>query len=310
MNQILYENNGKETTDVKKIIRFFCVAIIIFGLALTGGGIYGMIQENAKKAPASTNKPIITVSVFEEDLVRIYITHDKPIEKVLYSWNNEEDAIILGRNRTSIEELIEIPEGENVLNLRVIDKIGIDATYTNTYVYSQNGVDIQVPTIELNVLDKQIIITANDETEISYITYRWNNEEEIRIDATDDSKTVIETSIDIAKGENDLTVIAVDKNNNTETKIQKFKAYTRPTIETPKQNGEKLTIKVTDEQGLDYVEYSINGKKYKWISSTEGRTEWTHVQKLEPGENIIIINAMNKAGIEANTFKGKCIYTP
>lgn len=312
MNQILYENTGKGPSDIKKIIRFFCIAIIIFGIALAGIGTYGMMKENAKKAPISTNKPIITASVFEEDSVRIYITHDKPIDKVTYSWNDGEDITILGRNRTSIEELIDIPVGENVLNLRVIDNIGVEASYTNTYILSENGVDIQAPKIVLSVLEeeKQIKITATDETEIAYITYRWNNEEETRIEIADESKTIIEASIPIPKGENDLTVIAVDANNNTETKIQKCKAYTRPTIKMPRQVGKELTITVTDEEGLDYVEYTVNGKKYKWVSSTDNRTEWTHVQELEPGESIIVINAWNKAGIQSITFRGRCIYTP
>lgn len=312
MNQILYESTESQPVNIKKIIRFFCIAIIIFGVALLGGGIYGMVQENAKKAPVSRTKPIISASVFEDDSVRIYITHDKPIEKVVYSWNDGEDITILGRNRTSIEELIDIPMGENVLYLRVIDQIGVEETYTNTYVYSNNGVDIIKPTIELSVqeAEKQIKITATDETQIAYITYRWNNEEETRIDTTDESKTVIEINIPILKGENDLTVIAVDSNNNTETKIQKCKAYTRPVIKTPRQFGQNLTITVTDEEGLDYVEYTVNGKKYKWVSKTEDRKEWTHVQKLEPGVSEIVIEAYNKAGIKATTFHGRCVYTP
>lgn len=312
MNQILYEDVKEQTTDIKKIIRFFSIAAILFGVALLGGGIFGMVQDNAKKAPVSKVKPIISASVFEEDSVRIYITHDKAIERVVYNWNDGADVTILGRNRTSIEELIDIPMGENVLHLTVIDSIGIQETYTNTYVLSNHGVDIIKPTITLSVLEqeKQIKITAADETEISYITYRWNNEEETKIDTTDESKTIIETKIPIPKGENDLTVTAVDNNNNMETKIQKCKAYTRPVIKTPRQFGENLTITVTDEEGLDYVIYSVNGKKYKWVSSTEGRTEWTHVQKLEPGESEIIIEAWNKAGIEAIKFHGKCVYTP
>lgn len=312
MNQILYEDIGEKPNNIKTIIRFFSIAIIIFGVAILGGGIYGIIQKKAEEAPISTNKPIISANVFEDDSIRIYITHDKPIDKVVYSWNSGDDIIILGRNRTSIEELIDIPEGENVLNLRVIDNIGIEATYTNTYVFSPNGVDIQTPKIELSVLDteKQIKITATDETEIAYITYRWNNDEETKIDVADESKTIIETSIPIPKGENDLTVIAVDANNNTETKIQKCKAYTRPTIQVPRQRGQNLTITVTDEDGLDYVEYTVNGKKYKWVSSTDDRKEWTYVQVLEEGENEIVINAWNKAGIQSNTFRGKCIYTP
>lgn len=311
MNQILYEDIDKKPTDIKKVIKFFSIALIIFGLILVGIGTYGIVTWIQGQAVTTTNKPVVSVSVFEENSLRISITHDKPIDKVLYSWNDGEESVILGRNRKSIDQLIDIPFGENVFNIRVIDSIGIEAMYTNTYVYS-NGVDVQRPTIELSVLDaeKQIHIVAEDETEISYITYRWNEEEETKVDVLDETNTKIEVDVDIPKGENDLIVVAVDSNNNTSTKIQKCKAYTRPVIVKPRQRGENLTITVTDDQGLDYVEYTINGKKYKWVSSTDDRTEWTHVQKLNPGENDIIINAYNKAGIEAITFHGKCVYTP
>ena len=311
MNQILYENTGSKPANIKNIILFFNIAIIIFGIALVGFGSYGIVQWLQSRVPVSTNKPVINASVVEDTSVKISVTHDKAIEKISYSWNNGEEETILGRNRQAIDYLIDMPFGENVLNISVVDSLGITASFTNTYVYS-NGVDIQSPTIELSALedDKQIHILAMDETEIAYITYRWNEEEETRIDSTDESKTVIETNIDIPKGENELTVVAVDGNNNMETKTQKCVVLTKPVIEIPRQHGEELTITVRDEQGLDYVEYTVNGKKYKWVSSTDNRKEWTHTQKLDPGENEIIINAYNKSGIEAITFRGKCIYTP
>ncbi len=38
---------------------------------------------------------------------------------------------------------------------------------------------------------------------LSYLTYRWNNDEEIRIEATGDQKS-IETTIDVLNGTNTL----------------------------------------------------------------------------------------------------------
>ena len=310
MNQILYEDTQSKPTDIKKIILFFSIALIIFGILLLGEGIFGIVEENSKEVLISTEKPVLTASVVQDKYVRIYVTHDKAINNIKYNWNDGEEITINGRNNDSIEQLIEMPIGENVLHLTVTDSIGIQETYTNTYLYNPGGIDILKPSIAISREENMIKITATDETEISYITYRWNNEEEVRVDATDESKTIIETLIPVIRGDNDLTIIAVDSNNNTETKIQHCQAYSRPVIATPRQFGENLTITVTDEEGLDYVEYSINGKKYRWVSSTDDRKEWTHVQKLEPGESEIIIEAWNKAGIEAVKFHGKCVYTP
>ena len=311
MNQILSEDLGNnKPSDIKSILRFFSIALIVFGLILVGMGSYRLIQALTPKTPASTNPPVITVSVYEGSNLRIYITHDKPIDKVVYSWNNEEEETILGRNRESIEQLIEIPEGESVFYIKATDSLGVESVFTNSYAYSE-GEDVIEPEIELSTDGNQIKILAIDETEISYITYRWNDEAEVVVDVADEeSKTLITISIDVPKGENELTVVAVDANNNTTTKTKKCETYTRPVIEMPIQYGDELTIKVTDEKGLDHVEFSVNGKKFKWESTTDDRKEWSYVIKLEAGETDIIINATNKAGIEAKKFHGRCQYNP
>ena len=73
---------------------------------------------------------------------------------------------------------------------------------------------------------------------------------------------------------------------------------------------EKLTITVTDEQGIDYVIIRINDKAYKWVSDTDDKTSFVSTLKLEEGENKVIIDAKNKSGLEANTMRIKCKYIP
>lgn len=309
MNQILYEEEQAHKTDIKKIQLFFSIVLIVFGLVLVGSGTWKIMSKQKGEAELyNGTKPQIEANIFEEDKVIIKITHDKAIEKILYSWNNDADNVILGRDRSSIEELIEMPIGENVLNVRVIDIVGEESSFIQTYVLS-SGIDIEKPTIEFSVVDSNIKIIAQDETEISYITYRWNNEEEQTAHATDQSSTKIEITIPILRGENSLTVIAVDANNNTETKIQKFNAVTRPTIKVT-QYADKIIITVNDEQGLDKVEYNLNGQNFRWESTTEGRTEWVHEHTIPEGDSKIIINAWNKSGVQAEEFRGQCNYTP
>ncbi len=307
MNQILYENVEKKVVDIKKIVIFFSIAVMVFGMALVGIGIYRNMSNT--KVPGGTTeevtKPIISANM-NEDTVIIKVSHDKDIERIIYSWNNGEEYTILGRNRKEVEETIDMPVGENILNVKATDVNGQESTYTQTFVLN-NGVDIEKPTIDLNVTGNQIKITAKDETAISYITYRWNNEDETKVDVTDESNTIIETTIPIKKGENSLTVIAIDSNNNSETKIQNFKAVTKPIIEVH-QYGKELVIKVTDEVGLKKVIYSVNGVKYRWTCPEEGRTEWTHTQELSEGQNTIIIEVWNTNDVEADKFQGRCNY--
>ena len=313
MNQILYEDTGKsQTTDIKKIIRFFSIAAAIFGIAIIALGIYGIYQWIQSTAPASNNKPKISVNVMEGNNVKIEVTHDKAIDKVLYSWNNEEEKTVLGRGNT-FEYLAQMPNGVNELTVRAIDKMGIEATYTGTYSFN-NGVDIQNPKIELTRVETENIIRirATDETEIAYVLYRWNDGEEQKIETRDETNTVIDQVIPLPEeaGDYELTVIAVDRSNNRETKVQKIQGLTKPVILKPTQYGETVTITVTDEQGLDYVTIKVNDKGYKWVSSEENEREFITTVKLNEGESKITIKAKNKSGLEADPMRVKCTYTP
>lgn len=312
MNQILYEEEQTTKTDINKIKIFFAIVLIVFGVLLVGSGTWGLVTKfNSKPKLIMGTKPQVETDIFEEGQVLIKVTHDKAIEKILYSWNDEADNVILGRDRSNIEELIEMPVGENILNIRVIDIVGEETSHIQTYSLS-SGIDIQKPTIELSVIGSNIKIIAQDETEISYITYRWNNDEEQTINTTDTSKMKIEETIPIIRGENSLTVIAVDANNNTETKIQKFNAVPRPTIKVS-QYAEKLTITIEDEQGLEKVEYNLNGQNYRWMKREDDSSDWkywTCEVEIPEGDSKIIINAWNNAGAQANEFRGQCNYTP
>ncbi len=312
MNQILYEDTGNNSpTDIKKIIRFFSITILVFGLALIGFGIFGIVQWVQSTKPVALTKPKIVATAIDNN-VKIEVTHDKSIDKLIYSWNGGPEETVVGRGRT-IDYLIEMPAGENELTVEAIDTMGEKAVFTGKYAFHQ-GVDIQTPKLEVTAIEAQNIIhvRAEDETEIAYITYRWNNDEEVKIDTVDESKTIIDTNIPLPEraGEYELTVVAVDKNNNIETKVSSIKGLKQPEILKPTQYGEKLTITVTDEVGLDYVIIRINDKAYKWKSDTDDKTSFVSTLTLEEGENKVIIDAKNKSGLEANTMRIKCKYTP
>ena len=312
MNQILYEDTGdKRPVDTKKIVMFFGIAIIIFGLIL---GAIGIIQIMKSKTPVSRDPATIMVDKFNSSLLKLSIIHDKSISKITYDWNGTNERTIDTANRKNIETTIELPVGENILNITVVDEIGVEATFTGLY---SDGTDFAGPVIKLSQIDdegtKKINIHAEDDTEIAYLTYRWNNDTETRVEATDTSNTIIETNIDIPTdlpaGDNKLTVVAVDGNNNESREVQEIKIARRPIIEFPRQNRDKMYIKVTDDVGLEYVQYVINGESYTWKSATgEDKVCETFIP-LQPGENLIDIHARNINGIEAKSFYGKCIYT-
>ena len=202
--------------------------------------------------------------------------------------------------------------GTNSLYVKAIDIAGKEDSKMQSYAITE-GVDVLKPKIDIdlsNSRDGIIKIIAEDETALSYITYRWNNEEEQRVDVENEGDTTIEETIELPRGENTLTVKAVDANNNEETKTQPFTAGKKPEI-TVVQYANKLTIKATDEEALDRVEFVLNeGTPNRWISKTEGRKEWEYEIEIPEGTSTIVINAWNKLGIKSNEFRGRCSYTP
>ena len=111
MNQILYEDVGEKKTDIKKIQLVLGIILILFGIVLVVIGIFGMINRSSSSAVPLDNgtRPSLEVSLFGEDKVKIKVTHDKAINRIEYRWNNEEEKVLLGRERLSFEELIDAP---------------------------------------------------------------------------------------------------------------------------------------------------------------------------------------------------------
>ena len=161
--------------------------------------------------------------------------------------------------------------------------------------------DVTKPEIELLVESSKVKIVAKDETALDYIIYYWNEEDETRVNVREEALKQIEEKIDILKGENTLTIVAVDKAGNETVKEQTFKGVKKPKIDLAR-SGSELIIKVTDEEGLQKIEYTLNGKYYSTDPQNTGTPlnmkELEIKQPLEQGENKITIKAYNISGLE------------
>lgn len=297
MNQILYTNTPKKsgTLEIKTVLRIFAIACIMFGLILVGQASYAMIT---KKGEESQSEPLINV-IQSEDILNISIKHDKLIDKIIYSWNNGEEVVLQGKGRKEINENITIPTGTNTLVLKVIDINGKTATYSEMYELQQS--DTTKPEIELLVESSKVKIVVKDETALSYMSYYWNNEDETKVEAKEESPKQIEDKIDILKGENTLTIIAVDKAGNETVKEQAFKGVKKPKIELSRE-GNELVVNVTDEEGIQKIEYTLNGQFYTTDPENTGTAlnmkEVQFRQPLSDGENKITIKAYNISGLQ------------
>lgn len=298
MNQILATSEATSKkkrsgpADIKTIVKVFAIVMIVFGVFMIGTGSYAMYKDNESKNSEVT-KPTITETQKDEKTVLVSVAHDKAIDRIEYKWNDGEVETVTGNGRKNIEIEVEIPGGTNTLNVRAIDingqEISTDIEYT--------AEDI----INLAVSGSKLKITAENETEISYMTYRWDDEEEQRIDI---NSTTVDQEIDIPMGEHNLTVILVDVNNETITKEQKVKGVTKPVIEIGADEAkENYLVTITDETGLDRVEVTLRGES-KTVTVEDNATEVKYrFPLIENDENILEITAYNVDGIASDTRK-------
>lgn len=298
MNQILYMNNQKKKgapLDKKVILRIVAILCIVLGISLIILASYRILTQ---KENNNQTEPLVEVMQEGENL-KVKITHDKVIDKVTYRWNEEEEVILQGKGREQLEEIIPMPVGNNILELKVTDINKRTVSYSQMYERAEG--DVINPEIELQVESSKVKIVAKDETELDYMIYYWNDEDETTVQAREDSLKQIEEKIDILKGENKLTIIAVDKAGNEAIKEQIFKGVKKPEINLSR-NGNELVIRVTDEEGIQKIEYTLNGQFYSTDPQNTGNPlnlkDVQFTQMLAEGENSITIKAYSINGIE------------
>ena len=298
MNQILYidknKNKNGNSLEINSILKIFAIAIIILGVILIGKGVYGIVVSSNQ---AQGQEPIVATKQIEGKL-QLNITHNIAIDKVIYSWNNEEEVIMQGRGQTNIVETIQMPVGTNTLNLKIIDSNKKETTYIKQYYKADR--DMVEPEIELVVEGSKVKIVAKDETKLHYIMYRWNEEDNTVVEAREESPKKVEEKISILKGENKLTIIAVDSAGNETTKEQMFKGAKKPTIEVVQENDE-LVIKVKDEESIKKIDITLNGEYFSTDPENTGTSlnmaEVELRQKLKAGENTITVTVYNISGL-------------
>ncbi len=270
MNQILEyspnKNSGGGTSGSDKIVRIFALILIIFALCFIGIGGYGFVKKNKNTADVGAvtqTEAKIEVEKLESTAI-IKVSHDKAIEKVIYSWDNDKEVVDKGNGTSTKEIEIPLPAGQHTLTVKVVDVDGVETSYKQD-ITSENGTDIVNPEIKIEVTEqKKIRITATDETEIAYVTYKWNDEEEIVVDERDEEKKKIEFEIEILKGNNDLTVIAVDANNRTTTENTTFAGVTKPEVKiTVAADKKSIHVDCSHENGLKKVTLTANGTEYE-----------------------------------------------
>ncbi len=324
MNQILFTNNNNKNNnkiDVRTIIVIFSVAIILVAIVITSIKIYGLYKE--KKDAANYATPEITVIRQNEEKkeVTIKITCKDGIEYITYIWNDEEENRVNLNGSTTFERIIEMPENSmNTLKIEAKSTNGI--TGKKTELFEQN-IDNTKPIIDsITIVDKKLSIQASDDNGIKYLSYKWENEDEVQIEADENNNKTITTEIDIQRGTYKLTITVIDIYENEETISRLITGVNEPEITVIKYGG-TVNISVTHDRGFKKIEFIINNSKYvydeNYSSYDKNETTVEFDFPLKEGENIVQVNAyslekLSEEDIELldnyafKRFTGKCTY--
>lgn len=285
-------NYAGETTakaDIKQVIKVFCIVIIIFGMVLIGKSTYSIV----KNKTTQKDNPIVDIEKMGREAT-ITINTEKPIREYSYRWNEGEATTEKGNGSISVEKSVQIPNGNNILRIEVVDYYGNRTKYFKQYIYEST--DVNKPTIDIAAVGIKLKITAKDDNEMYYMTYSWNDEEAVRVDLLSDDKKTIETEIEVRKGQNKLTITAVDKEENREIRTESVVGDTKPTFELS-TDGENIIVVANDDEGVAKISITIDDQTTDSGDTPINQTDVTARMPITSGEHTITVTVTNINGL-------------
>lgn len=304
MNQILATSAPKEHKNKKEnkrkgnpieiagIIKFFAIGLLFFGIFLIGTGSYAIYNDGMNQNQIQV-KPNITLELEAEDTIILKVMSEKDIESINYQWEGQEETTIPGNAKKYIEQKIYIPGGTNILKVTAKDVDGGVTEYSQSYTLESK---IKIEALE----NGNVKISYDGDEQISYMTYRWDDEDETTINI---NNTSINQEIEVRKGKHTLTVVVVDVNNKTETKVQEIQGISKPTIDIGfNDDYSKYVVKLKDDVGLSEVVIILNEDENQKFGQKLTGTEFEFEIPLEQGsDNKMEVTVTNSDGLTENT---------
>lgn len=303
MNQILstsmpMDNKKKKEKKVNtnpiaisSILKFFAIAMLIFGMFTIGTGAYAVFKNQSDQQEQNL-EPSISIEDKDEETILLKVVHKKNIAKLEYRWNDEESTVVNGNNGKYIEKQIKVPSGKNTLHVLVVDEDGKEIPYEKQYERESK--------INFEVSGNKIKITYEGDKKVSYMTYRWDEEEEKTIQIND---TKIDQEIDAIKGLHTLTVIVVDEDNNTDTKVQKINGVSKPKVTVAVDDAKQhFVIKASDDEKITTIVFRLNQDDNQYYTLNIADMNYNEIQyilpmELQSGENTIEVTIKNASGV-------------
>lgn len=302
MNQILsFQTIGSSKVQLKKVIKFFSIFIIFFGIILAMEGTYGIYKNKNNKINIGET-PEINIQRNSGTTV-LNITSNIGINLVMYSWNNGIETTVEQNGEKSLSVNIPTTLGTNELNIKIVDSNGNTIIYNPVKIaYEENKDNTEnwedavkndktKPILTVESVKGRIVITAKDDVKMSYVTYSWNGEEENKVTGLSDDEKSLTTEIDsrsVKKGTNKLVVKAYDKAGNVETVEKEVQGANGSEIQV-NQEDDNIVVKVKNDINITKIIYTFNGEE-KTIDNIN-KNEYEFKLPLKDGENKISISA-------------------
>lgn len=258
---------------------------------MISSGSYAMYQNY--KSTGDSSKPTIYIEKTEATAITIQVSHNKELSKVSYYWNNQEPVELDCTGKKNVEQKVDIPTGKNTLTINAVDINGLESETKKQYnIQGDINIDLQVEASNLK-------IKAEGIEQLSYLTYRWDSEDETKIEINNNQ---IEETISVPSGLHTLTVVVVDINNKTETKEQEVKGVSKPKVEVTTDGANNFIIKASDEEGIKKIEFIINETDKNRINldqvkPIEERKEFEYAYPLHDGENKLEVRVYNESDV-------------
>ena len=258
-----YNGGNNNKLSKKTTMKIFAIGLMVFGLIMFIIGLVGVVEFLTKPKESGVQYPIIT-TMQDDNTLTLAVKNNVVIDYIEYYWNGQELQAqeISGEGNLEITRDIIVPEGENTLHLNIMDVTGKLLQLSKVFV----GVEVEdttPPAIDVTVVGSKLNINVKSvsETKLSYVTYKWNEDEEVRIEATGD-QTSIETTLDVMNGTNTLTIVAVNEKGIPATQVNEYKGIKKPVITVKKdETGNYLLVTITHDAGVKSADITLNDKK-------------------------------------------------
>ena len=286
VNNNIYTNKGGKR-EIKSVTKIFAIILFLVAVSIVGIGIYIYMDTQKSETTESQKIPTVKQEILEGNKLKITVLHDKELKKASYMWGELEIPVEC-EGKKEIELTVDMPLGENLFTFSVEDINGEKALLEKQFVVNYG--------IAVSINGNKTKIEAKGENNFEYMTYRWNEEEETKIEI---SSKEFSKEIDTPKGENTLTLAFVDEEKETLEKTQKIKGIVEPSI-SMSYEGKDILIKAEDEDKLTNFKLIKNGQEISNKKLEEALFEYTlksnefkHTDKIE-----VIVS--NVEGIEVS----------